>query len=104
MGPDLTREYSKLGPEGMRATLETLYFPAMTALYATRPLTPGEQADLGAFLQSVRNRRPESTTGVLGLLALVGFGLLLGSTWLKGRQRVRSVRGALLTRAGVSKR
>ncbi len=104
MGPDLTGEYSKLGPEAMQATLDTLYFPAMNALFTTRPLTPGEQQDLTAFFKDAARNQPESMTGAFGLIALAGFLLLLGVTWLKGRRRVRSVRGALLERAGVVRR
>jgi cytochrome c553 len=100
MGPDLTHEYSKLGAAGMQATLETLYFPAMNALFAPRPLTPDEQQDLTAFFQNADRNRPENLTGGFSLIALAGFAMLLGITWLKGRRRIRSVRGALLERAG----
>ena len=34
MGPDLTKAYSKLGPQGLNSALETLFFPAMTPLFA----------------------------------------------------------------------
>src|SRR5690242_13461457 len=46
MGPDLTSEMSKLGPRGLHYALQTLYFPAMNALFLHRPLTPSEQDDL----------------------------------------------------------
>lgn len=104
MGPDLTHEYAKLGPDGMQATLETLYFPAMNALFSPRPLTPDEQQDLTAFFQSVNRNRTENLTLGFAVVALAGFALLLGATWLKGRRRLRSVRGALLERAGVVQR
>ena len=99
MGPDLTDEYSKLGPDGLRYALATLYFPAMNALFLHHPLTPAEQADLGAFFRSVADRRPIATAfaplliaGFAGLVALVVL------TGLFGRGRIRSVRRALLAR------
>lgn len=104
MGPDLTHEYSKLGPAAMQATLETLYFPAMNALFAPRPLTPEEQQDLIAFFQSVDRNQVGNLTAGLGLIALIGFFILLGITWIKGRGRIRSVRRALLERAGAVRR
>ena len=48
MGPDLTRAYSKIGPEGLNSALETLFFPAMTPLFAYRPLTLNERRNLAA--------------------------------------------------------
>ena len=104
MGPDLTHEYSKLGPAAMQATLETLYFPAMNALFSPRPLTPPEQQDLTAFFQSADRNPVENLTGGLTLIGLVGFFVLLGITWLKGRGRIRSVRRSLLERAGAARR
>jgi hypothetical protein len=104
MGPDLTHEYSKLGPTAMQATLETLYFPAMNALFSPRPLTSDEQQDLAAFFQNVDRNRVENLTAGLGLIALLGFAILLGITWIKGRGRIHSVRHALLERAGAGER
>ncbi len=104
MGPDLTHEYSKLGPTAMQATLETLYFPAMNALFSPRPLTPEEQQDLTAFFQSADRNRAENLTGGLGVIGVIGFAVLLGITWIKGRGRIHSVRRALLERAGAGRR
>ncbi len=104
MGPVLTHEYSKLGAPAMHATLETLYFPAMNALFSPRPLTEDEQQDLTAFFLTVDKNQTANLTGVFALIALAGFLLLLAATWFKGRRRVRSVRGALLQRAGAARR
>lgn len=104
MGPDLTHEYSKLGPAALQATLGTLYFPAMNALFSTRPLTPREQQDLTAFFQSADRNPVENVTSGLGIIGAIGFAVLLGITWVKGRGRVRSVRRALLERAGAARR
>lgn len=102
MAPNLTHEYSKLGPQGMHYALRTLYFPAMNALFLQRQLTAGEERDLTAFLQNADHATSSSTsTGLTGGLAILGFVVLLGITWASGRGRIDSVRRRLLKRAGV---
>ena len=65
MAPDLTHEYSKLGPEGMHYALRTLYFPAMNALFLKRQLTDQEERDLSAFFQNAdSSRRLNSHTAI----------------------------------------
>lgn len=102
MAPDLTHEYSKLGPQGMHYALRTLYFPAMNALFLKRQLTAGEESDLTTFLQDADHTTSSSTsTGLTGGLAVLGFVVLIGITWASGRGRVESVRRKLLKRADV---
>lgn len=102
MAPDLTHEYSKLGPQGMHYALRTLYFPAMNALFLKRQLTAGEESDLTTFFQDADRTTSSSTSaGVIGGLAILGFVVLIGITWASGRGRVESVRRKLLKRAGV---
>lgn len=105
MGPDLTREYSKLGPQGMAVALKTLYFPAMNPLFEKRPLTEVEQDRLAAFFQSIDQKPPPpSPTMVLLAASIVLLLLFFLWTWLAvGRRRLRSVRRALLERAGAAK-
>jgi mono/diheme cytochrome c family protein len=91
MGPDLTREYSKLGPLGLSVALKTLSFPAMNHVFQKRPLTATEQQQLAAFFQSIYQRRlPASPARAMALASLaVLAGLFLG-TWLAlGRRRAR---------------
>lgn len=104
MGPDLTHEYSKVGAVGLQGSLQTLFFPTMTPLFANRPLTTDEQNELFAFLKSV-NSKPvtETPTGVFIVVSLIGCALLLIVTWLLGRKRIQSVRKAMLQHA-VQKR
>jgi hypothetical protein len=101
MGPDLTHEYSRIGLVGLQGSLQTLFFPTMTPLFANRPLTTDEQGELLAFLKDAdQGRYPGGTpTGRFGLVAVIGCLILLGATWMGGRHRVRSVRHALLKRA-----
>lgn len=100
MGPDLTHEFSKVGDVGLQGSLQTLFFPTMTPLFANRPLTTEEQNQLFAFLKNSDSKPVAATpTGVFAGLALIGCALLLILTWLLGRKRIRSVRKAMLHRA-----
>jgi mono/diheme cytochrome c family protein len=105
MGPDLTREYSKLGPLGVTVALKTLGFPAMTPVFQNRPLTVTEQQELAAFFQSIYLRRPPaSPTRAIGLASLaVLAGLLLGTRLVVRLRRVRPVRQRLHEQAGPRK-
>jgi hypothetical protein len=100
LGPNLTPVYRKLGPEGTAAALKTLFFPAMTAIYDPRPLTPEEQSDLLAFFQEASAEpQPRSNTAVVALAGLLGFCALLVITRFVWRDRLRSVRERLLEKA-----
>src|SRR5579859_6684231 len=73
LAPDLTREYSKLGPQGIDIALETLFFPAMTPIYDTHSLTKVERGDLGAFLeQASMNHPPHGITPIIVLIPMGG--------------------------------
>lgn len=102
MAPDLTHEYSKLGPEGMHYALRTLYFPAMNALFLKRQLTDQEESDLTAFFKNADHAQQTiSHTEIIGGAAVLGLLVLVGVTWVSGRGRVHSVRHKLLKRAGL---
>jgi mono/diheme cytochrome c family protein len=81
LGPDLTGAYAKWGGEqGLRAVLETIPFPTMTPIFASRQLTAAERRDLIAFLASAAaDDRPGRQAGkLLGLsLGLAGLLVLL---------------------------
>ncbi len=99
-GPDLTRAYVKLGQTGLDATLQSLFFRAMTPIYDPRPLTPSEQSDLAAFLRAAGTRpgASASTPKVLAA-ACAGFVVLIVLTRVLGRDRIGSVRKNLVRRA-----
>lgn len=102
MAPDLTHEYSKLGPEGMHYALRTLYFPAMNALFLKRQLTDPEERDLAAFFRHADYvQQSNAATGIFGGAAVLGLLMLIGITWISGRGRVHSVRRKLLLRSGL---
>jgi mono/diheme cytochrome c family protein len=97
-GPDLTTMYENFGEDGVAGILESLPFPSMEPIYATRPLTPDEQTDLGAYFAQVSGAPVindqlllgEVAGGVLGLLAVLLF---------LGWRRLQGVRRPLVERA-----
>lgn len=100
LGPNLTHESAKLGPEGMDVALETLYFPAMVPLYDSHPLTVGEQADLKAFIESAGTQAPSpNLTPLIALIALAGLTVLIVITWALWRDRLQGVRRKLVASA-----
>lgn len=102
MGPDLTQTYNKLGPGGTEAAMQTLYFPTMTPIYREHPLVPEEQADLVAFFKhTATEARPQAqrTTLILILVAFLLTIIFVALTAFFWRNRVLSVRQALVARA-----
>ena len=100
LGPDLTGAYQKLGPNGAQSALQTLYFRVMTPIYTAHPLMPDEQIDLVAFLeQAGSGPAPKGNTAAILLAAIVLGAIFVGFTGLLWRDRVRSVRGAMVARA-----
>lgn len=105
LAPDLTGDYQRLGPVGMRFVLQTLYFPAMQPVYHRHLLTPGEQAGLMAFFAAAPAKTAQrSPTGYIVGIAVVGclcLFLLTGYLW---RDRVRGVRRPMVEQARAAAR
>jgi mono/diheme cytochrome c family protein len=101
-GPDLTGLFESFGDEGLADMLKSLPFPSMEPIYATRPLTETEQADLRAFFAKVTGA-PVARGGLLLGEALSGVLILFAIILLFGRERLRGVRQALVRRAGAKK-
>jgi len=101
-GPDLTSLYEDYAAEGVAGILESLPFPSMEPIYASRPLTEQEQLDLGAYFAGVGG-----VTVVNGRLLLwevaSGVLVLLGVTLLFGWGRLQGVRRSLVERASNQK-
>ncbi len=98
-GPDLTAIYDDYGEEGVAGVLEDLSFESMDAIYAERPLTETERADLVSFFGSV----PADGTSSIGsdlfihvVLVTVFFMLLIG---VLGWRRLQGVRQPLVEQA-----
>jgi mono/diheme cytochrome c family protein len=95
-GGDLTAIYENFGEDGVVSILEDLSFPGMEPIFADRPLTDTERADLAAFFRSSPGGASPDVQGALGLggLAVAGAGLILAG--LAGRGRLREVRRSLV--------
>lgn len=100
LGPNLTHTYTTLGPRGTEAAFQTLSFGVMAPIYIDRQLVPQEQADMMAFLKQ-RDTQPETkwNTQILILIALSLASLFVVITGFFWKDRVRSVRRALVARA-----
>lgn len=99
LGPDLTHAVQRLGGQlGMASALSGLPFPTMQGIFANRPLTNSEQADLLAFFVKANSQpqvplqRPVNwfmlVLGVLGVLALLAF---MGLYWPRQRRSVSDI-------------
>ncbi len=93
LGPDLTHVIQRYGGStGLASTLASLPFPAMQGIFATRPLTPAEQADLLAFFAQADQAPAQTTNTPVFLFAGLGIGgtfILLGLLaifWPRQRQ------------------
>ncbi len=100
LGPDLTMAASKFGDSGLASVLATVPFPTMSPIFAPRPLTTDEQADLRAFIQQspVAERGP-GAMGWLSAFALAGTALLFGLVHFTWRHRLGGVRAPMVARA-----
>lgn len=100
-GPDLSGTVEAFGgADQLDGLLETLPFPSMEPLYAGKALTPGERADVAAFLVAAGGRAPASEDGAIALHAGLAFAALGLALVLSGRGRGRSVRGRIVQAAG----
>lgn len=97
VGPDLSGVSQMLGPDGVDATLQTLFFPTMMPLYDKRPLTVDEQRTLKAFLEQASGpSAAQRDTLALAALALGGCLVLIAVSAVAWRHRLRAVRAALV--------
>ncbi|AMV72893.1 hypothetical protein JCM30471_35300 [Desulfuromonas carbonis] len=94
-GPDLTGIYGNYGEEGVSGILESLPFPSMEPIYATRPLSTTEQQDLGAYFAHVSGT-PVVSDGQLLVEVAGGVLVLFGLMLLFGLGRLPSVRRSLV--------
>ena len=94
--PDLTSMYESYGDEGVLSLLETLPFPSMEPIYASRPLTAEEQADVTAFLAQVAGQPPLQAGGQVAWHVAVGLAALVGLLILFGWGRLNGVRRPLV--------
>ena len=94
MVPTLPICTTNYGQEGLEGILPSLPFPSMEAIYANRPLTETEQADMIAFLKQTSLLSATPETGKLAFQVIVGVLILVGLTFLVGLRRMRANRPA----------
>ncbi len=105
LGPDLTEVFSRYGGQaGLSAFLANPSTVTMNAVWASRPLTDQERADLVAFFESAtRPARPPSTLLTLAGLSSAGAVLMIAAAQVWWRRRLMGVRRPMLARAGARK-
>lgn len=101
--PDLTSMFEDYGEEGVLAVLESLPFPSMEPIYASRPLSSDEQADVTAFLAMVAGQPPVQANRQVAGHVLTGGAILFGLLVLFGYGRLKGVRQPLVDRARKGK-
>jgi heme/copper-type cytochrome/quinol oxidase subunit 2 len=80
--------------------MQTLFFRVMTPIYNAHLLAPEEQADLMAFLEHAETKSSSRwNTQIILLAALVLGGVFVLLTAIFWKDRVRSVRRALVYKA-----
>ncbi|MCZ7588478.1 MAG: c-type cytochrome [Gaiella sp.] len=101
LGPDLTGSYEKYGgAQGLGSSLEAMTFPTMAPIFAGKPLTVGERADLVAFLAAAPTQ--ERTAGAAGKLIGLSVGLavlIVLAALVFWRRRLTGVRRPLVSSA-----
>jgi mono/diheme cytochrome c family protein len=102
-GPDLTSIYDDYGAEGVASILESLPFPSMEPIYASRPLTVEEQADVTAFLAQLAGQPPFQAGRQLAGHVAAGGAVVFGLLVLFGWGRLKGVRQPLVDRARKGK-
>jgi mono/diheme cytochrome c family protein len=101
--PDLTSMYESYGDEGVLSLLETLPFPSMEPIYASRPLTAEEQGDVTAFLAQVAGQPPLQAGGQVAGHVAIAVAVLAALLILFGWGRLNGVRRPLVEGLGKGK-
>jgi mono/diheme cytochrome c family protein len=101
--PDLTSMYEDYGAEGVASILESLPFPSMEPIYASRPLSATEQADVTAFLAEVAGQTSLQADRRLAGHVAIGIAVIAGLLGLFGWGRLKGVRQPLVDRVSKGK-
>jgi hypothetical protein len=104
LGPELSTALSGMDAEMLDGILEGLPTPTMTPVYEGKGLTPGERADVAAYLVEAVKRGPPPATRRFELLGAAGALLLLVPPALAWRRRKSSSRARLLAGARALQR
>jgi mono/diheme cytochrome c family protein len=104
LGPELSAALAGLDAAAVEGLLEDpTVFPTMAPLYAGRPLTGEERADLGAFLLQATGKPAPSGARVATCAALL-VTAALGALGLARRRRPGPARAALVPRPRRARR
>jgi hypothetical protein len=95
----LTAIYEDYGEEGVADVLEDLSFESMDAIYASRPLTDTEKADLVAFFGSVSTGEVPSIGSGMALHVILVTALFMIVIGALGWRRLQGVRQPLVESA-----
>ena len=98
LGPDLTNVHDRYGESGLASALTGLPFPTMRGVFAEKPLTEDEAANLFAYFAQTSQRTSEPINLAFILIGVGGFLLLLLLSQLIWRKRLRAVRAPLVGR------
>lgn len=102
MGPNLTDVSTRLNQAELVSVLSNSgpkISPVMEPIYAEHPLTASEQADLIAFLNASVGQVEVDKEPMVVAVSLVGFVAIAAFLGFIYRNRLRSVRGALVKTA-----
>lgn len=102
-GPDLTSFFTNYTEMGVAAVLEDPAFPSMEAIYAERPLTEVERADLLAFFREVPADGSTSAGAALVRHVLLGTLIVMAGIGIVGWRRLQGVRKPLVERVRAEK-
>ena len=97
-GPDLTTLYASYGASGVASVLAALPFPSMQPIFAKRPLTPVEQANLAAFFRQAAGKASPRIDARLIWKVILALAILAALVFLFGRRRLRGVRREMVAK------
>jgi hypothetical protein len=101
LGPELSRSFEGLDADAVSGMLEDPPFPTMAPLYAGRPLTPDERADVAAFLLQASGK-PAPGGARVAVWATVLMTAVLAALGLAERRRPGPARAELIARARLA--
>lgn len=108
LGPDLTHVYQRYGDTGLTSAIQNIAFPTMQGVYADKPLTDQEVADLLAFFTTVDAQGEAGAANVFTPLfwaaGVLGASLLFGIMALFWPRQRENLSDRLRKDAGINSR
>jgi len=94
LGPNLTHVYDRYGDVGLSAALTSLPFPTMQGVFADKPLTEAEAADLKEFFYQANLSKGDSPVNtiwfaIIGVFGVMAFLIITQIIWIKRLDGVR---------------